>query len=180
MTTSTPKYFSDLFQVLDIRLPHFRFIDGSDMPEPFRHLLVHHGDMTRRLENFHGRPIHLHTLGVVRQPEVLFRQVLLKTNAETIVEFGAIQINLNHFTGEPLKRISDCYQPLGGILNEFGISYQSKLEGFFEIESDAHIQTVLGLDRPHRLFGRQNRLAGESDETLARVVEILPPIYDSD
>ena len=37
-----------------MELPEFRFIDGGEMPDPEKQLLVHDGDMTRRLSEHHG------------------------------------------------------------------------------------------------------------------------------
>src|ERR1700761_5427779 len=38
-------------------LPQYELVDGGEMPDPYRKLLVHNGDMTSRLEAFHGGSI---------------------------------------------------------------------------------------------------------------------------
>lgn len=164
------------FAQLGIALPELRREKGETIPEPYRGLLVHTGDMTRTLEKFHGKAIHLETLHMVRQPHHLYRRVLLKTPDDTIVELGAIRIHLDLFDGEARQRVLDCRQPLGGILNELRIPYGNHLDGFISIDADSMIRDYLRLTEPTRLYGRQNRLKTPRGNTIAEVVEILPLI----
>ena len=162
-------------RVLNIDLPDLVMLSPNDVPEPYRGLLVHDRDMTRTLEKFHGEPIHLRTLKKIREDEALYRQVLLLTETEKIVEFGAIHIHLEVFSREARERVLACYQPLGGILNEFGIDYRSRVHAYLKIKSDAFINPLLGLSDVHVLYGRSNRLVTGDGSTIAEVVEILPP-----
>ncbi len=148
------------------------------MPEPYKSLLVHTADMTGTLEKFHGKAIHLETLKLEREAGCLYRQVLLKTSENKIVEFGAIRIYLELFEGEALARVLACRQPLGGILNEFQIPYRSHLNGFLSIKADAHIRNAMKLDGPARLYGRHNRLKTPTGALIAEVLEILPPTQE--
>ena len=49
----------DFYQRGGVAPPELLPIDGADMPEPYRKLLVHADDMTPTLEHFHGQRIHL-------------------------------------------------------------------------------------------------------------------------
>src|SRR5258708_29470319 len=48
-------------------LPPLEQIEGEEVPEPCKTLLVHDTDMTSTLEAFHGRSLHLHVLGRERR-----------------------------------------------------------------------------------------------------------------
>ena len=58
-----PLSLSDLSSRYVLRLQALERIDGEEMPEPFKSLLVHGNDMTPTLESFHGRCVHLRVLG---------------------------------------------------------------------------------------------------------------------
>ena len=155
---------------------------GSRMPEPYRSLLVHDGDMTSTLEAFHREPITLRLLDKRRVGRALLRKVVL-IGRETgrPLEFGAIRIDLSAF--EPVARwaILAGRTPLGAILARFGVVYESRPRLFFRLESDERIERKLEIartapDRPATLFGRQNVLSDPAGRALAEVVEILPPL----
>lgn len=147
------------------------------MPEPYRSLLVHDTDMTSTLERFHGEPLHLRLLRRHRQEGSLFRQVVLQgQRTAKAVEFGAIRIDLTAFDDVPRQRILDAKQPLGSILAEFAVPYQSRPRLFFHVESNPHMEGVLGFTGPATLYGRQNVLSRPDGVPLAEVVEILPPV----
>ena len=77
------------------------------MPEPYRRLLVHNGDMTSRLEDFHGGPVELEVLHREHATEAYRREVLLRTvSGGEAVEYGAIEIDLAAFDRELRRRFS--------------------------------------------------------------------------
>ena len=159
-------------------LPTLQAVTAEQVPEPYHQLLVHDHDMTGTLERFHNDTIHLQTLEVIRdvQKELLYRQVLLKTEQEKVVEFGAIKIYLTGF-GEPaLSKILGCLQPLGGILNELNIDYHGRPYGYFRVSSQDPLPGLLSFSSGQTLYGRQNRLERPDGSVIADVLEILPPV----
>ncbi len=158
-----------------LAMPCPRFVDGREIPEPYRRLLVHKNDMTSTLEEYFGGPIHLKLLGVNRGPQSLFRQVVLVENGdERPVEFGAIRIELDRFDEPAREMILSGYRPLGAILREHRIAYRSRPVAFFCIEADAKVCHALGLSGRPLLYGRHNEIFDAQDRVLAEVVEILP------
>jgi hypothetical protein len=151
------------------------FLDPAVLPERERHLLVHDGDMTSRLAQFHGAAITLDAHGSSLMGNELFRASVLR-RADTLapVEFGAIEIALSGFEGEPLRRILKAEGPLGGILVEFSIPFSSHPRGFFSIVVDDRLAELLGVPLGASLFGRCNELRHGDGSLLAEVVEILP------
>jgi hypothetical protein len=158
-------------------LPSFKEIDGAEMPEPYRGLLVHHGDMTSRLAAFFGGDIVIEVLHREHTPEAYRREVVLHIESTGMpVEYGAIEIDLGAFDGELKRLILDQHLPLGGLLNRFGVRYRSEPRGFIKLGPDAVMQKVFGMPQANEFFGRCNMLLGEDGRTLARIVEVVRPV----
>jgi chorismate-pyruvate lyase len=161
--------------------PRVEVLDGAAMPQPYRSLLVHTRDMTPTLEAYCGRPIHLKPLEVRQTADALYRQVLLVPDASIQpVEFGAIRIELGRFNQAAREQITGCYTPLGAILRDRCIPHSSRPTAFFTIEPDATIRQALGLVNGPWLCGRHNIISDSGGQTLAEVVEILPPLKEGD
>ncbi len=157
-------------------LPTCEVIDGATMPEPYRGLLVHHGDMTSRLESFHGGAIVIEVLHCEHTAEAYRREVVLRVESSGLpVEYGAIEINLAAFSGEVRQLILEQHLPLGGLLNRFKVDYRSEPKAFIRLGADPVMQRVFGTQEAREFFGRSNVLIGAGGETLARIVEVLRP-----
>jgi chorismate-pyruvate lyase len=157
-------------------LPVFEVLDGPAVPEPYRRLLVHHGDMTSRLEKFWGGQIVLEVLHREHTPDAYRREVVLHIEATDLpVEYGAIEIDLSAFDGELRRLILEQHLPLGGLLNRFGIQYRSEPRGFLKLGADAVMQSVFRLPEAAEFYGRSNVLLGGNDRILARIVEVVRP-----
>ena len=157
-------------------LPECEIIDGEAMPEPYRTLLVHNGDMTSRLEDFHGAPMTLRVLHRETGGDAYRREVLLcKADSGSPVEYGAIEIDLAAFDETLRAPILEGRQPLGGLLNDHGIRYRSEPRAFLKLAPDSLMDAHFDLDGAHTLYGRSNVLLGDGDRLLARIVEVLRP-----
>lgn len=166
-----------LFRAADRRpLPTVEKIAGEDMPLPYRDLLVHRGDMTSRLEAFHGAPMKLRVLTLDRTPDAYRREVLLCAQDTGLpVEYGANEINLSAFE-EPLRTdILEGKLPLGGLLNRAGIKYRSEPRGFLRVLPDPTLCKLFEVDAVEAFYGRSNTLLDEQGTVLARIVEVLRP-----
>lgn len=159
---------------LDI-IPGIESVDPSEIPEPYRSLLVHDKDMTGTLTAYWKLPIALQPLAVQREGDVLYRQVVLTAGPERIpVEAGAIKIYLDRFPPAALPVITQSLRPLGAVLTEYKIPYVSAPRGFFRLPANENLREALGDPREQMLYGRHNRLTNPAGEPLADVVEILP------
>ncbi len=158
------------------QLPNTSRIAGSRMPEPYRSLLVHDGDMTSRLESFHGGSVILNVIERRSSRDVLFREVLLQL-AQTCrpVEYAAIEIELSCLSSDARAEVLVGRKPLGGILNEEKIPYSSRPQGFFSLCAGERLSRLLDCAPEAIVYGRKNRLFVGSDKVLATIVEILPP-----
>jgi len=170
---------ADFYERAGAPLPRIECIDGQQMPQPYRQLLVHDGDMTPTLEAYHGKSIYLQILECRREEQILAREVVLMTEAtDQPVEFGAIRINLGSFPDDARKQIEECRHPLGAIIGAFQVEHQSRPTAFFRIESDALMDKAFGLGRCSWLYGRCNVISDGNGRVLAQVVEILPLLED--
>jgi chorismate-pyruvate lyase len=157
-------------------LPTVARVDGRDMPEPYRSLLVHERDMTPTLEEAYGRSIQLRVLRYAKRGHVVSRQVaLVPAGSVKPVAFGAIRIDLEHVSPEVRELVLERRQPLGTILREQSVEHAGHPDIFIQVRSDAVINGALQLAGPRLLYGRQNVITDAAQRTLAQVVEILPP-----
>jgi chorismate-pyruvate lyase len=167
----------ELYAKAGLTLPQIQTLPGEEVPEPFRKLLVHEGDMTPTLEKFHESSIHLNVLGREQRHDFYYREVLLLADdSERVVEFGAIKINLAYFPAQARQEILREYLPLGTILARYKIDHTSRPKAFLKVQSDAFMNGVLGLSGTQTLFGRRNTLSNLQGQSLAEIVEILPPV----
>lgn len=96
---------------------HCSQVSPDEMPEPFRHLLVHNEHMTLRLGAHHGRSVDLKVLETEYEAPLYRRKIVLTLKGtDEVVEFGVMRMNFN-FTGEAVKReVLSADRPLGEIL----------------------------------------------------------------
>jgi len=152
-------------------------IPPDDVPPPYHELLVHERDMTGTLEAHFGQPMVLRVLQKRVEDDLLFRQVLLQGQRDgRTAEFGAIRIDLSCFDGEARQRVEDSRQPLGGILRAFDLPYTSKPSAYLSVDADAFVREALGAGSTTALFGRRNTLTDADGRTMARIIEVLPPL----
>jgi hypothetical protein len=157
-------------------LPIFDVIDGDAMPDPYRSLLVHNGDMTSRLEQFHGSPMKLRILHVERAGSEYRREVLLCAQDSGLpVEYGAIEIHLDAFPEELREQIVEGRLPLGGLLNRAHFNYGSSPRAFLRLLPDLSLSRMFGSVGAAALYGRCNVLLDQSGAELAHIVEVLRP-----
>jgi hypothetical protein len=146
------------------------------MPQPYRDLLVHTGDMTSRLESHHGGDIILEVLHRERTPQAYRREVVLHRERDNLpVEYGAIEIDLDAFDPQLRKAILEEHLPLGGLLNRFDINYRSQPKAFILLGPDEFMSDLFHTPGAKGFYGRCNELLGEEDRVLARIVEVLRP-----
>ena len=160
--------------------PPIARLDGEEMPQPYRRLLVHDRDMTPTLEAAFGRTIHLRVMQQWVSGNLLTRQVLLELDQEGIpVVFGAIRIHLDAFPLPAREEILQGRRPLGAILHHHRLAHQSRPRAFIRVEADGPISRALRGPPPGSvLYGRLNLLRSLQKETLAEILEILPALQE--
>jgi chorismate-pyruvate lyase len=159
-----------------VALPVFERIDGAEVPEPWRTLLVHERDMTPTLETHHAGDIHIEVLGRERRGDVYFREVILRLDRDDrAVEFGANRIDLSLLPAVVRRLVLQEQLPFGHILKAHDIAHSGRPDAFFRVESDALMNRAFGLTGRQVLYGRHNTLRDPDGRAISEVVEILPP-----
>ena len=162
--------------MISICTPTVECVPAEQVPEPERSLLVHANDMTSTLMAFHGRSIHLDVLRRETRGAFYLREVaLLLDEVNTVVEFGAIKIDLTALPGAARRAILEETLPLGQVLKDFSVAFVSRPKAFLKVTSDAFINQALRLSSPTLLYGRRNTLSTTEHGAFAEIVEILPP-----
>ena len=96
-------------------LPDFTFIEGDQVPYPYRSLLVHENDMTPTLAAFHHSKLYLEVHEHEANDDFVMRLVTLHAAAsEKPVEYGAIAIQLGGLPDEVRGRWSRAACPSAG------------------------------------------------------------------
>jgi len=166
----------DFYARAGLPLPGIEQIQGEEMPEPYRSLLVHQRDMTPTLEQFHDSNIHLKILKREQRGDFYFREVvLLLDGSEVPVEFGANKVSLVLFPPKARQLILGEHLPLGRILKECDIPHATFAKAFFRVAPDELISSVLHLKEPTWLYGRKATIVDGQKRPLSEIVEILPP-----
>lgn len=180
--SADPKHLLDLFMPLEFfyasrnsGMPTPTLIPGHEMPEPYRHLLVHESDMTPRLRNFHNSAIGLNVVERQVGEQFVMRLVVLhRSDTGAPVEVGAIGIQLDGFDDELRAAILAGLVPLGGLLEQAEIVHESSPKAYFSIQADAFLAELLGQPVGVTLYGRCNALSHGDGIVFADIVEILP------
>ena len=133
--------------------------------------------MTSPLEEAYRSSIRVNRLRSPNEGKNHFGEVILETTdyLSRAVESGAIEIQLSQLPNVAKEAVIGGEKPLGGILNEERIPYACELRGFFKVIPDESIQKAFAMETPVELFGRSNRIKTRSGDTIAMIVEILPP-----
>lgn len=152
------------------------WIPAEGVPDPFQQLLVHDHDMTSELEKFHTDAITLEVIHCEQNEHLYLREVTLHAaDCKTPVEYGLIEILLDHFPAELRPLILAGETPLGTILNESGLAYHSRPQGFLSVPAESLKEVFPKSPGGETLYGRYNHLIRSDDEScLARIIEILP------
>lgn len=157
-------------------LPIYQPVPAEQVPAPYHKLLVHNGDMTSRLEAFHGGDIALTVLHKDQTPAGYEREVILRLEETGLpVEYGAIEIELDAFQPDLRSKILEAHLPLGGLLNTYHFGYCSRPRAFIKITSDPLMEEIFGFPRGQIFYGRCNELLTSEGRVFARIVEVLRP-----
>ncbi len=161
------------YLLMNLPFPVFKAISRYDIPDPQRHLLVHHSSMTIKLEKFFKSYICLDVLNKFHHKSNFYREVRLVLKTGKPIAICAIKINLSLFSNDVAREIMKCEEPLGVILKDSHIKFTCHPKCYFYVKSDQNFSKKLNIDRNHLLFGRVNKINNMDNETMVNVVEIL-------
>lgn len=133
-----------------------RSVSPNNVPEPARTLLDHRSHMTVAMERFYGGDVRLRvvsqadgTEGQSTHSGWYAREILLETQAGTIVQHGIVRIDLSHLDPQTAAAIREARRPLGRILIDAGMLRDVHGVRLLEIVPGSHLQKLFaGLAGP--------------------------------
>ena len=154
--------------------PKAKELQPDQIPMPYRSLLMHSSAMTLTLEQHVGARVLLRPLSTFLKGRWYFRRVLL-SNEKTgrPVEMGAIRIRIDAFTKKVQRQILDNQVPLGRLLRDSGIEYESRPKAFLAVTPNREMMGVFWMREPETLYGRRTEMFHEHSK-IGDIVEILP------
>lgn len=162
-------------------LPDFTFLEGDEVPYPYRSLLVHRNDMTPTLAAFHHSKLTLHVHEQEANENFVMRLVSLHSaNTGIPVEYGAIAIQLGELPEDVRREVVAGEKPLGGILGEYSVEHSGNPSVYFSVPADDLISAALVQEEGENLYGRCNQLIDADGMVFADIVEILPRSNESE
>lgn len=173
--------FHFFYEKANVDLPDFTFLEGSEVPYPYRSLLVHENDMTPTLAAFHHSKLYLKVHSHESTDEFVMRLVSLHSKAsDKPVEYGAIAIQLGGLEKEVRDLVVAGETPLGAILGEHSVPHRGSPGAYFSVPADLAISKALGQTPGENLYGRCNQLLDAEGMVFADIVEILPRSNESE
>jgi chorismate-pyruvate lyase len=136
-------------------LPRWRLVGGETLPQPYRTLLVHHGHMTRVLEEHYRSKLDLSVLDRRRAGEFYARQVLLtvrKTGAPALL--GIMRIDLRAARPRAREMILEEKTPLGAILIRHRVLRRIEPFAYLQIDPTEPMVDLLRISPPRPVYGR--------------------------
>jgi hypothetical protein len=163
-----------VYALAGIAPPGVKRISPERLPLPYRTLLSHQSDMTLTLEQHFGGRVVIRALSTYASGAWYFRRVLLvQEYSGRPVEMGAIRIRLDAFSARVRTQILGNVVPLGRILRDNGVNYQSRPRCFLEVTPNSEMMGVFWMREPRTLYGRRTEMAVGSTK-VGDIVEILP------
>jgi hypothetical protein len=178
VTTNSFFYpLDEIYEEIGQPLPEASQVAPSEIPEPYRGLLVHNRDMTPTLEAAYGSKLHLRVLRYAASDHIVTRLVVLvlDNDEKAAVSMGAIRIFLHHLPPAARDSVLGRREPFGAILQRNQVTHRSHPVAYFKVRPDSMIADALGVQGSPILYGRRNTIWNSGGDPLAEVVEILPP-----
>src|SRR5687767_2652332 len=157
-----------------VELPRVKPINPDDIPLPYRSLLVHETDMTLTLERHFGGRVALRPLATFTSGPWYFRRVLLAQEyTGRPVEMGAIRIKVGAFSDRIRKQILKNDVPLGRLLRDGGVTYESRPKTFLAVTPNPEMMGVFWMREHKTLYGRRTEMICKGAK-IGDIVEVLP------
>ena len=160
-----------------VAMPQVRVVAPDEIPLPYRWLLVHDNDMTLTLERHFGGSVALRPLSTFTSGRSYFRRVLLvQEYSGHPVEMGAIRMRLDVFSPRLQSKILRNEIPLGRLLRDGKVEYQSRVKSYLSVTPNAEMMGVFWMREPQTLYGRRTEVIHHGTK-IGDIVEVLPLVF---
>jgi chorismate-pyruvate lyase len=162
------------YQQAGIDPPQLVSVTEAQIPEPYRTLLVHEGEMTRTLEEHVGGRVGVRVLSTRARASHYVRRVLLVEEASgRPVAMGAVRLALQALPPAVRNEVIRGRVPLGRLIRSAGIDFLSRPTGYLAVTPNAELMGLFWMKAPDRLFGRTTDVFVRARK-IGEIVEILP------
>lgn len=163
-----------LYARAGVAAPDVMITSAARIPSPYRGLLVHHNEMTATLERHFGGPVTVRVLSTFSRGRSYFRRVVLVLKSTgRPVAMGGVRLRLDAFSRTIRAQILAEQVPLGRVLNEAGVPYESRPLAFLHMTPNADMMAVFWMPRAKTIYGRRTRVMLGSKQ-IGDIVEVLP------
>jgi hypothetical protein len=130
-------------------------IGAEVLPPSYRALLDHRAHMTAVLSEFHGADVALHVLAHRQVGDVYRRKIVLTVgDADRIVEFGLVRLDLSVVGDAVRTAIIERRRPLGAILIAHDVLTRVVPRWFVRFAPDSPVVAMFGTDGKEPVYGR--------------------------
>jgi len=156
--------------------PTVTAISPTEMPEPYRSLLVHSHHMTVTVEQFYGQSVHVRVLDTRINGNDYARKILLSlANDGRVVQFGIVHIDLSILADSVRNEIVAGQTPLGRVLIEHDVLRYIEPAGYIRVQPCRQMCDWFGISEAQTTYGRLGVIFTDGKPTI-EVLEILAPI----
>jgi chorismate-pyruvate lyase len=148
-------------------------VESTRLPQLYHALLTPSGSMTERLEHHFGKPMGIKVLSMSTSGDRYVRWVVMFDPAQRSIAMAGISLAIDTF-GEALRaEILHGKQPLGRLLTQHGLAYESVPQAFFALTPTTLTGHLLQMGETVPIFGRRAELY-VCGTKCGDIVEALP------
>ena len=146
----------------------------AQIPEPYRTLLVHEGEMTRTLEEHVGGRVGIRVLSTrARAPHYVRRVLLVEEASGRPVAMGAVRLRLGALPAAVRAEVRRGLVPLGRLVRGAGLDFLSRPTGYLAVTPNPELMGLFWMKAADRLYGRKTEILVGA-RRIGEIVEILP------
>lgn len=151
-------------------------VTASEMPEPYRKLLVHTHHMTITVEEFYRSPVDVRVVNSKRSENEYSRKILLTTrDTQRVVQFGLVRINLDVCPELVRNELLEGKTPLGRVLIQHNMLRRIEPVAFLRVVLSPMMAEWFDVPPGSTTYGRVGVIY-TGDRPAVEVLEILAPV----
>ncbi|NOX57217.1 MAG: hypothetical protein GXP27_22845 [Planctomycetes bacterium] len=161
-------------------LARVSMVAPTEVPQPYRELLVHDEHMTEAMETFYQGPVAVRVLEEHHHGNDYGRKIVLtKAGSEQVVQFGIVKMNLSRLGDSVRRRILARRTPLGRILAESETLRHIHLEAVLRVMCGPELAECLQTRPLATTYGRLAMIRCDGRPAV-KVLEICAPVPSED
>jgi chorismate-pyruvate lyase len=167
-----------LFYAAPEELGQFDEVLRADTPPVYRALLHHEHHMTVTVENFHGCPVNVRVLEVLRSGHHYARKILLTRQTDgAVVQFGIMRLNLDCVSAAIRRDIESEKIPLGHVLIKYDVLRVIHLDGLWRVSPGPDLCRLFEVTPAEVTYGR-TAVIDCNGEPAVELLEIVTPVLE--